>query len=131
MADGRIAKIFLTVLAALGGGLWGYVLPGSFSKDWRWRLIALPAAFLVAAIVWTRSQVETAVFAVDVPMGLRIVVTVSMSIAGLGSGFIIPLVLTRSWPPVQWGLLLGVTLAAILGNVAWRYPALFFKDRPF
>jgi hypothetical protein len=131
MADGRTAKILLTVLAAFGGALWGYVLPGSLSADWRWRLIALPAAFLVGGIVWSRLQVETAAFAVDVPMGRRIVITVGMSIAGFGSGFSVPAVLTRSWPSLTWGVLLGVPLALVVGNVAWCNPSRFIKETLF
>jgi hypothetical protein len=130
MADGRAAKIFLTVLATFGGALWGYVLPDAFSTDWPWRLIALPAAFLVGMIVWSRLQGEMPAFAVEVPMGLRIFVTVSMSIVGFAGPFIWSEVLTRSWH-LTLGVLLGVPLALILGKVAWRDPTRFYRNRRF
>jgi hypothetical protein len=120
-------KIFLTVLGTVGGALWGYVLPGSFSTDWRWRLIALPAALLVGAIVWSRLQAEMPLFAVDVSMGRRIVITVAIS---LGSGFILPVALTHSWHP-ELGVLLGVPFALILGDIAWRNPAFFIRKTLF
>jgi len=129
MADGRTANILLTVLATFGGALWGYVLPDSFSTDWPWRLFALPAAFLVGVIVWSRLQAE-AVFATDVPMGLRTVITVAGSITGFAGPFIWSEALTRAWHPTL-GVLLGVPLALTLGNVAWRNPARFFRDRRF
>jgi hypothetical protein len=130
MAGGRTAKISLTVLATFGGALWGYVLADSFSKDWRWHLIALPAAFLVEVIAWSRLQVDTAVFAVDVPLGRRMVITLGISIAGFGSGFICPLVLTHSWH-LALGVLLGVPLALVAGSLAWRNPARFIKETLF
>jgi hypothetical protein len=127
MAEGRTAKLFLTILATFGGALWGYVLAGSLSTDWRWRLIALPAAFLVRVFVWSRLQAEMPLFAVEVAMGLRILITLGISI---GPGFILPVVWTHSWHPAL-GVLLGVPLALILGDVAWRNPALFIRKSLF
>jgi hypothetical protein len=127
--DGEVSpvvKVFLTVLATLGGALWGYVLAGTVSTDWPWRLIALPAALLLGGIVWSRLQADMPLFAIQVSMAFRIVATVGM----IASGFMVPVFLTHSWHPAL-GVLLGVPLALILGNIAWRNPALFYRDRRF
>jgi hypothetical protein len=66
-------------------------------------------------------------FAVDVSMVLRMFITLGLSI---GCGFILPVVWTHSWHPAL-GVLLGVPFALVLGDVAWRHPALFLRKTLF
>ena len=83
----------------------------------------------MGVIVWSRLQVETADFVVAVPMGVRIVITGGISIAGLGSGFIVPLVLTRSAPDI-WRFDRRAPRPN-RGTLAWSNPARFIKETLF
>lgn len=134
MPANDMAKIFITAVSALCGALWGYAIPSYLSEDWRWRILALPAGALCAAVVWWRygARPVVAPFAeMDVSVTERVVVTVAAVLMGACGGVFIPLGLTRSFPKWTVAVPLGMLLAIIFGALAWRNPAMFFKNRRF
>ena len=54
MIAGRFERIFVTVMTGLSGLMMGYALPLYLKSDWRWRLLAIPAAVLFGWFTWAR-----------------------------------------------------------------------------
>jgi len=134
MSTNATARIVITTISAACAGLWAYAIPTYVSANWRWRLLALPAAVLAGVLVWLRYGTRPVVdplLEADVSPAIRLVVTVAAAVAGVAGGIIIPLVLTRVAPRWIVAAPLGALLALVLGLIAWHNPALFFRNRRF
>jgi hypothetical protein len=124
-----MARIVMMVFSGLVGGAWGYSIPSYVTEDWRWQLFAIPG-MLLGALVGSFSSAGAAA-AVEVSMAERVGITLAAGVAGCVGGVVLPLVLTRKLPPATVAVPLALTLALLLGGIAWSYPALFFKNRSF
>ena len=134
MSTNAIARIVITAVSAVCVGLWAYAIPTYVTENWRWRLLALPAAVLSSLLVWWRygsRPVTDPLIEGDVSMTARIAMTAGAVLIGICGGIFIPFVLTRAAPGWIVAAPLATSLALILGLIAWRNPALFFKNRRF
>jgi hypothetical protein len=97
-------------------------------------LLAVPAAVIAGVLVWVRygsRPVVDPLVEADVSPAARVAVTVGAVLIGICGGVFIPFVLTRAAPRWTVAAPLAMSLAVILGLIAWHNPALFFKDRRF
>jgi len=129
-----VGRYLVAVFGAICAGLWGYAIPSYVCDDWRWRLLSIPGACVVGALLWLRAMnasPEESLALVAVSRTEQIVVTVGAAMAGLIGGLVVPLILTREFP--RWTVMvpLGLTLALVLSGFAWNHPSLFFKNRSF
>ena len=134
MSTNAAARIVITAVSAACAGLWAYAIPTYLTENWRWRLLALPAAVLAAVLVWLRygsRPVVDPLVEADVSTSVRIAVTLGAVLIGVCGGIFIPFVLTRAAPRWIVAAPLSALLALVLGLIAWHNPALFFKDRRF
>lgn len=134
MSTNATARIVVTTVSAFCAGLWAYAIPTYLTANWRWRLLAVPAAALAGVLVWlrygTRPVVDPLMDA-EVTPTIRLIVTAAAVVAGIVGGVVIPLVITRAAPRWIVAAPLSALLALVLGLIAWHNPGLFFKDRRF
>jgi hypothetical protein len=134
MSSNATARIVVTAVSSACAGLWGYAIPTYMAANGRWRLLALPAAVIAGVLVWMRygsRPVVDPLVEADVSTPARVAVTAGAVLIGVCGGIFIPFVLTRAAPRWTVAAPLAMSLAMILGLIAWHNLALFFKDRRF